>query len=122
MSAWPDDSTDTVSIEALRTENQALRAENQLLIPTRAKANSFWSFRTGARHVHRLPRLGQCMILRAGWYYVNGLTGTSRIAKIVHPESERISWVVPGARMINVPGLWRISFSTYSPCNTSTIS
>src|SRR3954466_6405986 len=30
-----------------------------LLIPTRAKANSFWSFRTGARHVHRLPRLGQ---------------------------------------------------------------
>ena len=31
MSAWPDDSTDTVSIEALRTENQALRAENQLL-------------------------------------------------------------------------------------------
>src|SRR4051812_14926302 len=31
MSAQPDDSTDTVSIEALRTENQALRAENQLL-------------------------------------------------------------------------------------------
>src|SRR3954466_14670069 len=38
------------------------------VIPTRAKANSFWSFRTGARHVHRLPRLGQCMILGAGWY------------------------------------------------------
>src|SRR3954451_22791713 len=31
MSAWPDDSTDTVSIEAMRTENQALRVENQLL-------------------------------------------------------------------------------------------
>jgi len=31
MSAWPDDSTDTVSIEALRTENQALRVENQIL-------------------------------------------------------------------------------------------
>src|SRR3954466_13675258 len=31
MSAWPDDSTDTVSIEALRTENQALRVENQVL-------------------------------------------------------------------------------------------
>src|SRR5215212_6907419 len=31
MSARPVDSTDTVSIEALRTENQALRIENQLL-------------------------------------------------------------------------------------------
>src|SRR3954469_5343007 len=31
MSARPVDSTDTVSIEALRTENQALRVENQLL-------------------------------------------------------------------------------------------
>src|SRR3954465_7422051 len=40
------------------------------VIPTRAKANSFWSFRTGARHVHRLSRLGQCMILGAGWYNV----------------------------------------------------
>jgi hypothetical protein len=31
MSAQPDDSTDTVSIETLRTENQALRVENQIL-------------------------------------------------------------------------------------------
>src|SRR4051794_11807008 len=31
MSPRPVDSTDTVSIEALRTENQALRVENQLL-------------------------------------------------------------------------------------------
>src|SRR3982751_530479 len=31
MSAWPDDSTDTVCIETLRTENQALRVENQIL-------------------------------------------------------------------------------------------
>jgi hypothetical protein len=43
-------------------------SRNGNIIPTRAKANSFWSFRTGARHVHRLPRLGQCMILGAGWY------------------------------------------------------
>src|SRR5689334_970685 len=31
MSAQPDASTDTVSIETVRTENQALRVENQLL-------------------------------------------------------------------------------------------
>jgi hypothetical protein len=36
MSARPVDSTDTVSIEALRTENQALRVENQLLKDERA--------------------------------------------------------------------------------------
>lgn len=37
--------------------------------------------------------------------YVSCFTGTSRIAKMVHPEVERISCVVPGARMINDPGL-----------------
>ena len=31
MSARPDDSTDTVCIETLRTENQALRVEDQIL-------------------------------------------------------------------------------------------
>ena len=62
------------------------RGHEQPLIPTRVKAHCIPGFsrteRVAGYYAHRPPRLGQCMMLSAGWYYVAYAGGWRRLAPL----------------------------------------